>query len=293
MENILPEEIRDILLRLISLDEDELKSIRKHPAKLAEFIRGIVNVLSQMGIKGLWEVFDWFPCSQHIRATQEHLMVDRHLGVFEHCGCHTKLAFVKENKIVDEWIDAIIAHMLGTDVANQDLNVDYIAIGSNYTTPAAGDSALGNELYRAAPTYEAQSSRSYVAELYVNPTTANGETDTVASVGTQFQVFDLTDATNFVAGDRIRLATSNGNEFATISTIVSNTITLTSATYTTGTITVGGTVIQCWGEYSTIAGGATGSPSANDLFVNRAQSTHAKTSGKGAVVRVTVAHVAA
>ena len=238
----------------------------------------------KLNISGKWELTDWKHCDAHNNLTPNEFYALRDSGQLAECCKQELIAW--DNMILDAWITSIIKNMLGTNTAPDNLALDYIVVGTGYTTVASTDTQLNLEFYRAAPTYTAQNGKSVISELYINPATANPPTTLIVSSGAQNSI-TVTGATgaNFAVNNRLRIVTSNGFEFRTITNIATDTFTLDSDLL--GTPTVSGGVVKCYAEYAIVGGDATGSANTGK-FVNRSLSSYAKTTASGATIRVTI-----
>jgi len=208
----------------------------------------------------------------------------------ERC-CNLKLAYKKKNTILNKLIDQIRSNQVSASPASTEhMFVDYVAIGTSYATPAKTDVLLGNELFRSAPdTLILNGDNGILAFLYVNTSTGNGASTTVAAGSWSITVFDVADATGIVTNDRIRVQLDTGFEFATVLSVATNEITLTAGTALSAAPNAagGGTVIQSWGEAALFAGDATASVDTGTPL-NRTLLEYAKDSSKEIIVEAQI-----
>lgn len=224
-----------------------------------------------------------------ISRCQEHQLYPDHdfrkaVAIFDVFNCCSfKKALEKRNTVTKLLINQIRNNQISASpAATEHMKIDYLAIGANYTTPVNTDTLLGNELFRAAPdTLISNGDNTVVAFNYIDVSTGNGASTTVAAGTWTTTSFDVDDDTDFTAGDRIRVAIGAGYEFRTIDTVSSGTITVTTAFSSAPLATA--TCIQAWGEGGLFAGAATGTADTGTLL-NRSLLEYGKDSSKELVV---------
>lgn len=157
----------------------------------------------------------------------------------------------KYNLVMDGLIDTIIARMIGTATGSQDLEARFMAIGTGNETPAATQTELDQEYYRAAFTEASQVDNAASFVCFFNRTTANGfTTDAVTDVGnttTKFLV-DPTDAAQFQIGNLIRVTTTSQFNFTSITDIDISANTITVSPPLADIPLTGDQVVQAWAE---------------------------------------------
>lgn len=278
--------MNEYIKKLILAAQGSIAKLKALPQQIKEYLAAkVLPLFGLLSIKGKWELYDWNHCDAHNNLASDEFFALRDSGQL--VGCCKQELIAWDNMILDAWITSIIKNMLGTAGAPDNLTVDYIVVGTGYTTVASTDTQLNLEFYRAAPTYTAQNGKSIISELYINPATANPPTTLIVS-GTQDQI-TVTGGTgtNFAVNNRIRIATSNGFKFRTITNIATDTFDLEPDATQIGTPTVGGGVVKCYAEYALVGGDATGSANTGK-FINRSLKSYPKTSASGATIRVTI-----
>lgn len=81
---------------------------------------------------------------------------------------------VNENIVLDVGL-AELARVINGDALQTGVAWE-IAVGTSTTTPVAGDSALGNQVFKATITTRSRSSASVSFKLFIDTTQANGNT---------------------------------------------------------------------------------------------------------------------
>lgn len=179
------------------------------------------------------------------------------------------------NLIVDKWHESHQKHLLKTNGAAEDLGIDYIAVGTGYSTPAAGDTTLTKEIHRGSPvTSYANGNKTTVFILTVaegsgNPAfsgstvaTITGTTNTTTQI-----VLQSGQGASFTANDLIRVSiAASGNEDSVVQSISVDTLTLKAANALSQAPASGDTVVIKWGELGTFCGAATASLNTGTLI---------------------------
>lgn len=250
--------------------------IRKYgPDKFRELLENAPLIREKFDLQGLYQYYE-------IQNTPMGMTPKEIAQAFRYGNLDARLVAQERNKIMDVFKSAIIAQMVGGATAAQDLEVDYMALGladTNSTTgvaPTTADTQLTAEEYRSTLTEDYESVGSYVGLLYLDASTANLSTATIASVTstTQFTV-GVGEAANIAAGHRIRVFTT-AYETVTVQGVAGDVITLKSSTPLSTTLNlVGKTVQRMYGEVGLFCGAATGIAKTGTL-VNHAKLEFAK-----------------
>lgn len=113
------------------------------------------------------------------RALVDHLTLTGHLSVLvENLETGERWTLEQRNLVVTAGKN-LLRDFLANDAPT---GLTHIALGTDATTPAANDTALGTEVYRAVITSTTKNSEELVVRLYVGTGAANGNTLTEAGL---------------------------------------------------------------------------------------------------------------
>ena len=217
------------------------------------------SIKEKPAIKGIW-YFDQLNVShlKHLSDEEIQKAFMDHYDLWKAGKVATKFPFglrpkksKKYNLVMNGLLDTIIARMVGTATSSQDLQGRKLAIGTGNVTPDVDETVLEQEFYRASFTQATPVDNQASFVLFVNRSTANGyTTDAVTDAGntTTYFLVDPATAANFQIGNTIRVTTSVGFDFTTVTDINLALNTLTVNPPLSAIPITGDQVVQAWAE---------------------------------------------
>jgi len=273
--------------------EKALKDVLKYGDKTdLTLMRKILKIEENEGIECIWYVRTIY--DQDFR----HLTPTERMRLIRNGTIKTALKKEQKNKIMMKLKTAIIKGHAKTAGADDDLGIDYIALGTGDTNQTTGieidvaSAALNREAYRATPLEVYQSGSKCVINLYLESTDANLESSTIASATDErnFSV-QATKGALYNANDRIRVWVDDYEE-VTVESVTTDAVLLKASTPLSRTPDVDAEVERLYTECAAFAGAATSTPGSGTKL-NHAPLTFPKTEDESVLIQVHLHYISA
>lgn len=259
-----------------------------------------IKINASSAIEGRWDIWEIDP-ARFPGKTDDEIISEVHAQFVRHkkqqnCPLfadHVRPAVVyRKNKVVNGLIDTIIHRMIGTYTGSEDLVARRLAIGHSNNTPTINDAQLGLEFYRTTFIDQFQDSNKATFIVFVNRTQGNGNSTTVVTDGgntaTSFKV-QTGQTALFNIGDRIRVTTTSGFNFTTITNLdgINDIITVSGTEPLLDTPVNPNPVMQVWAEAAIFGNtGASNTLNTGVMFNRVNQLEYAKDNTKIILIQV-------